>query len=193
MLLFFIQESITVSLFLNPIFMTKFIGDFKVTEGGFKIPHNTGQLWKAHILFINSHMVTWLKKKFIQLKELTNTYINIYQVVKFTCFDIDVHSESLKCYKYHSECWKCYKVAPVYSRPTINWKSDCHGPFEGVDGVTLHYCIIPHFHRGRWLTGSWSESRFFMSDEFRRILAGHISLFEVNYGVGRIVIGVIGR
>ena len=58
-------------------------------------------------------MVAWLKKKFIQLKELTNPYINIYQVVKFTCFDIDIHSESLKCYKYHSECWKCYKVAPV--------------------------------------------------------------------------------
>ena len=48
---------------------------------GFKVPHNVGQLWKAHILLINFHVVTLLKKKNIQLRELTSTYVKMYQVI----------------------------------------------------------------------------------------------------------------
>ena len=66
------------------------------------------------------------------------------------------------------------------------WKKVLPGHYRGTtaQATQIHYKHInlgtvpnPPFHRGRWLKERWSESRYFMSDEFRRLLVGEIPFF----------------
>ena len=56
--------------------------------------------------------------------------------------------------------------------PCIN----CSNPWSSCLIWNPFVDIMPPFHSGRWLARSWSESRDFISDQFRRILVGHISI-----------------
>ena len=76
-----IEQNIAVPLYLYPISMIKVSGDFKVASEVSKFPTMRGN-FERHIfywlIFIWSH---YWRKKSIQLGELTNTYVKMYQVI----------------------------------------------------------------------------------------------------------------